>query len=863
MRGSMLTPAMLPCACRLSTLLLSALPLHAGITLAPLTSFGGGDGWRSPGEILPGDIAGSNNGIAYNYLGAGSLERGMAYNPVAEKIVLVSRNGGNHVRLVHPLTGEDAGGVSTGTGVVSGGLFPVNMAACDKDGVLYVSNMVTNATTGDFKIYKWADLGDDAPTVFFQGTLSGFTGTPRFGDSLDLFDGDSGPVLAAGGSGVTGYVVVQAAGATAVPAFTPDAGVTGNVTSGDFRLGTTFAGTSNDVWGRQSNGFLRRTTWNGGGIYLGTASGITGSQNLLDFAEVGGTPMLAVLNAADSTVTLYDVTNPAAPAQQATGKAASGTLTANSNGTGSIKWGKVTTDAGVTTAQLYAMSTNQGMQAFTVTVSPEAVAPVISAPPASRTAFLRGQTTFTVAAQGTPPLSYQWLKGGEVIPGATSESYTINPITAASAGEYVCRVSNAALPPAESAAAVLTVDPGMDTMALTPLWNLKPGDRSFLTEGDFQRGLAANPAGTKIYLASRTSATAASLHVLDAGSGEDISTMDVSGISGGLFVLNMLSVAEDGVIYGCNLSNADGTSFRIYQWPDDMPATAPAQVYDGSPGLRTGDSFAARGSGAETLLAAGTNAVGGAHFLVFRKNEFGSFDATSVTVAGAADRAFSLGIGFGPDNTVWGKGSGTGITVATLAYDAAAFPPYTATLLSVIPAPAIPGAGGVIAVDAVNSCLAHIHAGAAANSDNVRLYRLPALNPPPVALEWLDQEFYATDNANGNAVGQAVFAAGKLFALNTNNGLAAFSIAKPLPPAPDPVITDVTQSGSDVSFKLKATMGKTYVIEKSTQLDPFATWTADGTVTVDEVEETITRPMPAGTLRLYFRAREQRTVVAP
>ena len=47
--------------------------------LTALTSFGGGDGWLSPGEG------------GYAYLGTASLERSLAYNPVTGNLLLVSR----------------------------------------------------------------------------------------------------------------------------------------------------------------------------------------------------------------------------------------------------------------------------------------------------------------------------------------------------------------------------------------------------------------------------------------------------------------------------------------------------------------------------------------------------------------------------------------------------------------------------------------------------------------------------------------------------------------------------------------------------------------------------------------------------
>jgi hypothetical protein len=238
-------------------------------------------------------------------------------------------------------------------------------------------------------------------------------------------------------------------------------------------------------------------------------------------------------------------------------------------------------------------------------------------------------------------------------------------------------------------------------------------------------------------------------------------------------------------------------------------------------------------------------------FVIFTKDDLGFPVPHLITVADAAPGAFGLGIAFGQGNTVWGKNGGTGVTLAS--YDLAT---GTGTVLAAFGTEVVPGAGGPIAVDNANGCLAHIHTG---DSDNVRLYRLPVPLPDPVpaTLELLDQEFFFTDNPNGNGTGALAFGGGKLFALDTNNGLMCCTIAKPLPPAAPPVITDVTHSGGNVVFKLRGTPGKTYLIEKSAALDPAASWSADGTVTQAAAEETVTRAIAPGTPRMYYRAREQ------
>jgi hypothetical protein len=71
---------------------------------------------------------------------------------------------------------------------------------------------------------------------------------------------------------------------------------------------------------------------------------------------------------------------------------------------------------------------------------------------------IAGQTaTFTVAATGTAPLSYQWRKSGVSIAGATASSYTTPATTAADNGATFSVVVSNTAGTATSAAAILTV----------------------------------------------------------------------------------------------------------------------------------------------------------------------------------------------------------------------------------------------------------------------------------------------------------------------------------------------------------------------------------------------------------------------
>ncbi|MGE0479441.1 MAG: immunoglobulin domain-containing protein, partial [Phycisphaerae bacterium] len=50
--------------------------------------------------------------------------------------------------------------------------------------------------------------------------------------------------------------------------------------------------------------------------------------------------------------------------------------------------------------------------------------------------------TFSVTATGQAPITYQWRKNGVNIPGATSSTYSINPVALADSGTYSCALTN-------------------------------------------------------------------------------------------------------------------------------------------------------------------------------------------------------------------------------------------------------------------------------------------------------------------------------------------------------------------------------------------------------------------------------------
>jgi serine protease len=84
-------------------------------------------------------------------------------------------------------------------------------------------------------------------------------------------------------------------------------------------------------------------------------------------------------------------------------------------------------------------------------------APVITSSPQSVSVVVGQSATFAVDATGSQPLSYQWLRDGTAIAGATSASYTTPALTLSDSGSrYAVTVSNAS-GSVTSAEALLTV----------------------------------------------------------------------------------------------------------------------------------------------------------------------------------------------------------------------------------------------------------------------------------------------------------------------------------------------------------------------------------------------------------------------
>ncbi|MET0623280.1 MAG: immunoglobulin domain-containing protein [Pyrinomonadaceae bacterium] len=113
-------------------------------------------------------------------------------------------------------------------------------------------------------------------------------------------------------------------------------------------------------------------------------------------------------------------------------------------------------------------------------------APSITTQPVSQTVSAGANVSFTVAAEGTAPLIYQWQKNGSPINGATGATLNLTNVQGTDSGSYRAVVSNAA-GSAASTTAVLNVQTGPVAPAITS----HPASQTVVTGGSALFGVIA------------------------------------------------------------------------------------------------------------------------------------------------------------------------------------------------------------------------------------------------------------------------------------------------------------------------------------------------------------------------------------
>ncbi|MEO5803498.1 MAG: immunoglobulin domain-containing protein [Verrucomicrobiota bacterium] len=406
--------------------------------------------------------------------------------------------------------------------------------------------------------------------------------------------------------------------------------------------------------------------------------------------------------------------------------------------------------------------------------------PGIVTQPQSLTNHAGTVATFSVVASGTAPLNYQWRFNGNDLTDANGTSYTRNGALPSHAGDYTVVVVNAA-GSISSSIATLSVTGSVQTVTLTNLWNIRAGSRPYVTTANTERGLALNPVSNHTLLVSRSSQISGSLglFILDSETGNELGTMNVTGINGGTFKLSKIGVTEDGVIYAANLTTGSpGTPFVIYRWANE--SSAPTVAYSGPGGntARWGDTFDLRGAGTNTqiIVAAAAFTSPATNAVIFTTTNGTNFAATIINPSPAIfSGEFSRGLSFGAGNTFFSKHNST-ISASQYSFDLAT---GTATLIAGIDLDTTMIATGL---DLTKNLLAGVLDDNSTINANHRLnvYNVSDFDAPMLVGDFTFPpnfpEANTNNSGNGNFLASVDTDGTRIVALDTQNGIVALKI---------------------------------------------------------------------------------------
>jgi Abnormal spindle-like microcephaly-assoc'd, ASPM-SPD-2-Hydin/Immunoglobulin domain len=111
-----------------------------------------------------------------------------------------------------------------------------------------------------------------------------------------------------------------------------------------------------------------------------------------------------------------------------------------------------------------------------LTVNATMSAPVITIQPTSQTVTVPNSAVFSAAATGTAPMSYQWMRNGLSISGASGSTYMTSATSTSDNGAAFSVVISNGAGSATSAAAILTVAPATTVLLNPSLSNLNFGN---------------------------------------------------------------------------------------------------------------------------------------------------------------------------------------------------------------------------------------------------------------------------------------------------------------------------------------------------------------------------------------------------
>jgi hypothetical protein len=175
-------------------------------------------------------------------------------------------------------------------------------------------------------------------------------------------------------------------------------------------------------------------------------------------------------------------------------------------------------------------------RAAVLTVTATATAPIITAQPANQSVQAGQSASFSVAATGSAPLTYQWRKNGAAIPGATGALYNTPATSSADNGVVFSVVVSNAVGSITSANATLTVTAAPSAPKITT----QPANQSVQAGQSASFSVVATGSAPLTYQWRKNGAA-------------------IPGATGALYNTPATSSADSGAVYSVVISNAVGS----------------------------------------------------------------------------------------------------------------------------------------------------------------------------------------------------------------------------------------------------------------------------------------------------------------
>lgn len=296
------------------------------------------------------------------WFGTGNTERGLAYGFVGgnHRVYVAVRNNVPSIRILNALTGEDVDTLKT-IGI-SGGTFPINDVEVSANGVIYVCNLTTNASTTNFKVYRY-NTEADTPAVVIDYQASS---AARLGDKITVT-----------GSTTDNSVTIWAASATTPEVYkftTTNNGV--SFTPTIINIGTNNATPSvgplpNGDFYYNANG-LNPRKYTATGTLVGSVPGTvvaTGSNAIRFINTISNDEYFATFafGTSNENARIVKVPNGDPTAAVFIGKTDSLGVNPNANGTGDVAIRAL----GNNIYHVYVLSTNNGLGAYVLDLRPQ------------------------------------------------------------------------------------------------------------------------------------------------------------------------------------------------------------------------------------------------------------------------------------------------------------------------------------------------------------------------------------------------------------------------------------------------------------------------------------------------------------